>query len=76
MQDVVKAQAAAVQPRRTGWWPRLLRALSQRSVPTGERHIRVELMREGTALTVHWPVEAAGECAALLRECLRPATKE
>jgi hypothetical protein len=33
-------------------------------------------MREGTALTVHWPVEAAGECAALLRECLRPATKE
>jgi carbon monoxide dehydrogenase subunit G len=76
MQDVVKAQAAALQPSRTGWWPRLLGALSQRSVPTGERHIRVELMREGTALTVHWPVEAAGECAALLRECLLPATKE
>jgi carbon monoxide dehydrogenase subunit G len=76
MQDVVKAEAAALRPRKTGWWPRLLGALSQHSVPAGERHIRIELMRDGTALTVHWPVEAACECAALLRDCLRPAAKE
>jgi len=76
MQDVLNAEAAALQPRKTRWWPRLLGALSKRSAAPGERHIRIELMRDGTALTVHWPVEAGGECAALLRDCLRPATKE
>ena len=62
-------------PAATGWWPRLLAALlSRRSDPACARHIRIELMREGATVTVHWPLEAAGECAALLRECLSPAT--
>jgi carbon monoxide dehydrogenase subunit G len=33
MQDVVKAQAAALQPRRTGWWPRLLGAYRSAASP-------------------------------------------
>ena len=63
-------------PAATGWWPRLLASLSGRSDPACARHIRIELMREGATVTVHWPLEAAGECAALLRDCLRPAAKE
>jgi carbon monoxide dehydrogenase subunit G len=73
---IAKADAAMPRAAQPGWWPRLLGALSKRSVAAGERHIRIELTRDGAALTVHWPVEAAGECAALLRDCLRPAPKE
>ena len=34
-------------------------------------NIQIELRRGDTALTVSWPVEAAGICAAWLGECLR-----
>jgi transposase len=33
--------------------------------------IRIELRRAATSITVTWPVEAAGECAAWMRELLR-----
>jgi carbon monoxide dehydrogenase subunit G len=75
-QDVLKAEAAALQPQKIGWWPRLIGSLSKHNAPAGERHIRIELMRDGATVTVHWPLAAADECAALLRDCLRPATKE
>ncbi|MBT2304172.1 SRPBCC family protein [Variovorax paradoxus] len=60
----------------TGWWSRLLASPSRRSASADARHIRIELMHEGATVTIHWPLEAAGECAALLRDCLRPAAKE
>jgi carbon monoxide dehydrogenase subunit G len=64
-------------PAPRGWWPRLLASLSSRGDPACARHIRIELMREGATVTVHWPLDAAGECAALLRDCLLPpAAKE
>ncbi|MDR6855751.1 SRPBCC family protein [Variovorax guangxiensis] len=64
-------------PASKGWWPRLLASLSRRSDPACARHIRIELLREGATVTVHWPLDAAGECAALLRDCLMlPAAKE
>lgn len=74
--NALRAAAVPLRPEAIGWWPRLVGALSRRSTPAGERHIRIELVREGASVTVHWPLEAAGECAALLRECLRPAAKE
>lgn len=33
--------------------------------------VRIELQREALKVTVHWPVSAASECAAWLREVLR-----
>lgn len=74
--DALKVEAAQLRPERIGWWPRLVGSLSKHNAPAGERHIRIELMRDGATVTVHWPLAAADECAALLRDCLRPATKE
>jgi len=50
-----------------GWWSRLL---GGRGGATG-RSIHIELRRGDTALTVDWPVEGAGECAAWLRDVLK-----
>ncbi|HSV84845.1 MAG TPA: SRPBCC family protein [Ramlibacter sp.] len=58
-------------PAAAGWWPRLLSALNGRKEPAGGGSIRIEVRRDGTTMTVHWPLEAAGECAAVLRDCLR-----
>ena len=33
--------------------------------------IRIELRRGATSIAVTWPVDAAGECAAWMRELLR-----
>ena len=33
--------------------------------------IRIELQRGATAICIHWPVQAAGDCGAWLREWLR-----
>lgn len=33
--------------------------------------IRIELRRGATAITVHWPIAEAAQCAALMRELLR-----
>ena len=33
--------------------------------------IRIELRRGATAVTVAWPIEAAAQCAAWMRELLR-----
>lgn len=33
--------------------------------------IRIELRRGATAMTVHWPITEAAQCAALMRELLR-----
>ena len=33
--------------------------------------IRIELRRGATAASIHWPAQAAGDCAAWLREWLR-----
>ena len=33
--------------------------------------IRIELRRAATSVTVTWPIDAAGECAAWMRELLR-----
>ncbi|AEA66076.1 transposase IS3/IS911 family protein (plasmid) [Burkholderia gladioli BSR3] len=39
--------------------------------PVGESEIRIEVRRGAATLTVHWPLSAAGECAAWLRDWLR-----
>jgi carbon monoxide dehydrogenase subunit G len=51
----------AASPR--GWWSRLVNGHS----PSGQ-HIHIELRRGDTVLTVDWPVEASGDCAAWLRD--------
>jgi transposase len=38
---------------------------------TPEPDIRIELRRGATAVNVAWPLVAAGDCAAWLRELLR-----
>jgi len=44
-------------------------AISATSATSAE--IRIELSRKGTAVTVSWPISAALECGAWLREVLR-----
>ena len=39
------------------------------AMPPGD--IRIELRRGATAMSIHWPVQGAGECAAWLREWLK-----
>ena len=46
-----------------GWWSRLVNG----SAPHG-RHIRIELQRGDTLLKVDWPVDAAADCSAWLRD--------
>lgn len=69
--ETVAVQAPAGQSAGSGWWARLLASLAGRTTPATARCIRIEVKRDGATLTVHWPLEAAGECAALLRDCLR-----
>ena len=38
--------------------------------PEADNEIRIELRRGATAMTIRWPVAAAGECAAWLRAWL------
>jgi hypothetical protein len=33
--------------------------------------IRIECLRQGVSVTVHWPVAAASDCARMLRDLLR-----
>ena len=68
---VVEAPPPPLEAPRAGWWPRLRSALGVRNGSDPGRSIRIEVKREGTILTVHWPLKAAGECAAVLRDCLR-----
>jgi len=56
--------AAAVAPAAArGWWSRLVHG----STADG-RHIRIELQRGDTLLKVDWPVDAAADCSAWLRD--------
>jgi transposase len=41
------------------------------SAPFAPAEIRIELRRAGVSIGVAWPVSAAGQCAAWLRELLR-----
>jgi hypothetical protein len=40
-------------------------------LPLAAGDIRIELRRGASAVTISWPAQAAGECAAWLREWLR-----
>jgi transposase len=40
-------------------------------VPVSAERIRIELRRGATVVTVNWPMAAAAECAAWVRELLR-----
>ena len=41
------------------------------TAPPNEGDIRIELQRSGTTVNIAWPVAAAAECAAWLRDWLR-----
>lgn len=41
------------------------------AAPAGGTEIRIEIRRGATAITVNWPMSAAGECAAWLRDWLK-----
>lgn len=43
----------------------------ERAVVSGGQDISIELRRGATVVKVAWPLSAAGECAAWLRELLR-----
>jgi uncharacterized protein len=67
--SLVDAHAALGAQAPQGWLSRLL--ARGRETPGAGRCIRIEVRRADATVTVHWPLEAADECAALLRDCLR-----
>ena len=48
-----------------------LSLLAEPQQPSAVRDIRIELRRGATTVTIRWPAQAAGDCAAWLREWLR-----
>jgi len=65
--SAVASEPNAKQGWLARWWSRA------DSRPTAERSIRIELTRNDTAITIYWPLEAASECTAFVRDCLRGA---
>jgi carbon monoxide dehydrogenase subunit G len=64
----VRAPLAQIQ--KGSWWSRVLAPLARQPAAAGPPawpHIRVDLRRGETAMTVYWPVEAAAECGDWLR---------
>ena len=45
--------------------------LPQHSAPAAAADIRIELRRGVTTVSIHWPAQSGGDCAAWLREWLR-----
>jgi transposase-like protein len=45
--------------------------IAQAQPPPAAGDIRIELRRGATSVTISWPTQAAGDCAAWLREWLR-----
>lgn len=54
-----------------GFMPVPLDAVPGVAAPAASADIRIELQRSGTTVVVSWPGDAAGACAAWLRELLR-----
>ena len=46
-------------------------ALPQQSAPVALPDIRIELRRGATTVSIHWPAQSGGDCAAWLCEWLR-----
>jgi transposase len=46
-------------------------AMAQTTLPPAPVDIRIELHRGATAMKITWPIAAAAECAAWMRELLR-----
>ena len=51
--------------------PTSLPALDADREPSALSHIRIELQHHAMSVTVHWPADAAGACAQMLRTLLR-----
>nr|WP_236589340.1 SRPBCC family protein [Ramlibacter aurantiacus] len=66
---VVDDAGSVTEAAPDGWLSRLLSG--PRRAPANGRSIRIEIKRADVTVTVHWPLEAASECAAMLREALR-----
>ncbi len=65
---------ASVQKQPAGWWARVFGPLSRQSpeaAPPAWPHIRVDLKRGETAITVYWPLQASAECRAWLQDAVK-----
>jgi transposase len=63
------ASGAVTQTRQSAFIP--LTMAPAQITQTSARDIQIEVRRGATAVTVSWPVAAAAECAAWMRELLR-----
>ena len=65
-----RSRAVQTQPAPAPFFPLPMLAAPEQT-PTPPADIRIELRRGAATVSVSWPVSAAGECAAWLREWLR-----
>jgi transposase len=63
----VATQTPVATPSKPSFAPMILPA----QAPAPPQDIRIELRRNATTVTVTWPMSAASECAAWMREVLR-----
>lgn len=68
-QALTAARAASMAEPGSGVFVPL--QLPRQSAPMAPPDIRIELRRGATSMSVSWPVEAATDCAAWMRELLR-----
>lgn len=71
---VAAAPVATSQAQSAGWWARVLAPLSRQTreaPPPAWPHIRVDLKRADTAITVYWPLQASAECRAWLQDATK-----
>ncbi len=65
---------ASVQKQPAGWWARVFGPFSRQSpeaAPPAWPHIRVDLKRGETVITVYWPLQASAECRAWLQDAVK-----
>ena len=70
--DATGALSAALPVQsKSGWLSRLLAPWSSNARQRNPDDILIEVRRDGSVVTIHWPAQSAVQCAAWLREYLK-----
>ena len=69
--EEASGRVAALTHAKPGGGEFIALTLPQHSVPVAAADIRIELRRRSTTVSIRWPAQGGGDCAAWLRELLR-----
>ena len=69
--EAASGRVAALAHAKHGGGEFIALTLPQHSAPVAAADIRIELRRGTTTVSIRWPAQGGGDCAAWLREWLR-----